>query len=191
MAQKKDTASAVPEDASQAIKGYLWKKCPACSIAAYIVIALFAAVAATQWLWVPILASWRAPLEVVRISPSVNPGTFDVVVRNDSSQPAVVTGVELEVSRVQPSLETIAGSSSLPVTENFDAVLDPERGSIATLVLPPFQVFANSVERFQMRLGTRPSNRSARIDYRLVLRLRVNADDVVNSQAFDAGVSVQ
>jgi hypothetical protein len=189
---KKAAEATVDERAREAVLGFFWRKCRACVIAAVILIAIVGAMVSTESLWRPVVASWSAPLEIIEVAAATDePRTFDVVARNALQQPAVVTGVEVEVKQVTPSRETIAGSSSLPVTEQFDAVLTPRAGSISQVSRPPFQVAANSVERFQMRLGTEAAGRSARVEYQLVLRFHVNQNDVVESTPFTARLSVR
>lgn len=145
---KKAAEAPVQEQAREAILGFFWRRCRACVIAAVSLIAIVGAIVFTESLWQPLVASWSAPLEIVGVSAAADePRTFDVVARNALQQPAVVTGVEIEVKQVTPSRETIGGSSSLPVTEQLDALLTPKAGSISKVIRPPFQVAANSVER--------------------------------------------
>lgn len=190
--KNKDAEPEIPQQVRETILKFFWNRCRVCVVVAVVLMSVVAALVTTQGLWMPLVNSWRAPLQIVDISAVADePRAFDVVVRNALPEPAVVTGAELEVKQAIPSRETLGGSSSLPVTEHFDALLYPEVGTISKMTRPPFQVSANGVERFRIRMGTAPSDRSARIEYRLILRFHVNQDDVVESAPFTARLLVR
>lgn len=138
MGRKADKTEQAPPELIRKLWNELRKRCPRSAPKIWVIGALVVPVAGllvakfadlTVWPWI---FRPQAQLEVVAVRPSLNDRTaIDIVVRNVGSPAVIITSVELEVKKARLADVAIGGSSSIPVTHNFNAVLEPRIGSVA------------------------------------------------------------
>lgn len=135
-------------------------------------------------------AGVRQPaVEVVGLSPAVDAlGRFDVVLRNNTDLPVLVSGFGMDVMVATPSAAVSAGQAMLPVQEDFDLRLPNQAGSTMLLQRAPTQLLPRSMERIQFRLSAVASGKEAWIDYRLRLVVRSGDDVLARSEPFAARI---
>lgn len=179
------------EDATARVRKYFERRWPRLAIAAVILAVAFGAIEKTEIVW-KFLEHFRSAVDILAITPAHgNPDTFDVVLRNNLAEAVEIRSVELEVQHVDISQETFGGSSTLPATEHYDAILEPHAGYKTKIQGAPAQIFPNNLDRFQVRLVTKPSGRAAEIEYLLLLRVYISDKKTITSAPFTAAMLVQ
>ncbi|MES2718850.1 MAG: hypothetical protein V4795_24035 [Pseudomonadota bacterium] len=135
-------------------------------------------------------AGARQPaVEVVAVSPASDAlGRHDLVLRNNSDLPVLVSAFGIEVLAAVPSAAVSAGQAMLPVQEGFDVRLPSQAGSTVLFERTPTQLPPRAMERFQFRLSAVAMSNEAWIDYRLRLVVRAGAEDLARSEPFSARV---
>lgn len=191
-ADKAVASAAQPIDIEAQVKDQITRRWPRIAGGVAVVLLALGVVDRTSLLWKPVLSIFDSPVTIVEVKPVVGlPDTFEVSVRNKLPQPALLSGIEVEVRAVALSKETFGGSSSLPLPGQYDAILEPRAGYTAKVNVAPARIPANELDRFQIRLVTRPSGRVAIIEYQLELRIHVDGGEEISSEPFNATMLVQ